>query len=110
MLHNSLKLQKNLIFGLQFVSKGIFFADVSSWRQGRNILAQAFNFESLINKVPVIKGVIKEAIDDMKNQNKVNNDKINIISEMQKISGEIAVRTFMGISKKNVMFGKKTFN
>jgi len=59
-------------------------------------MSKAFNFDSLINKVPVIKGVIQEAILDFKKSNKVNDKKISIISEMQNVTGEIAVRTFFG--------------
>lgn len=73
-------------------------------------MSNAFNFESLINKVPVIKGVVQDAIGDMEKQNKINNSKINIINEMQNITGEIAVRTFLGISEKNTNIGDRTFN
>jgi len=34
-------------------------------------MSAAFNFDSLVNKVPLIKECVKEAIEDIKNSNKV---------------------------------------
>lgn len=44
-------------------------------------MSQAFNFDSLISKVPVIKDVVQEAINDIKKANKMNTD-FKVISEM----------------------------
>lgn len=49
-------------FGFKPLEKGIFLANGSQWKQGRSIMSNAFNFDSLVNKVPVIKGVVQEAI------------------------------------------------
>jgi len=56
----------------------------------------------LVNKLPIIKNVVKEAIDDIIQSNKVNDKNIKIINEMQNITGEIALRGFFGSSTKNI--------
>jgi hypothetical protein len=45
-------------------------------------MSNAFNFDTLVNKVPVIRGVIQEAIGDIKKSGKVDDKNLNIISEM----------------------------
>jgi len=92
------------------MEKGIFLVMGDRWKQGRNIMSQAFNFDSLVNKVPLIKDVIQEAIDDIIKSNKVGDKNLNIINEMQNITGEIALRGFFGNSTKNIQIGSKPFN
>lgn len=73
-------------------------------------MSKAFNFDSLVNKVPLVKETVKEAIEDIKNSNKIGDKNLCIINEMQNITGEIALRGFFGNSLKNVKVGSKPFN
>jgi len=40
------------------MEKGIFMANDARWKQGRTIMSQAFNFDSLVTKVPLVKDVV----------------------------------------------------
>jgi len=52
--------------GSEFMGKGIFMSEGPRWKQGRNIMSNAFHFDSLVNKVPLIKEVVKDAIEEIK--------------------------------------------
>lgn len=73
-------------------------------------MSNAFNFDSLVTKVPLVKEVVQEAIDEIIKSNKVGDKNLGIINEMQNITGEIALRGFFGNSLKTVKVGSKPFN
>lgn len=68
--------------GSEFMGKGIFMSEGPRWKQGRNIMSNAFHFDSLVNKVPLIKEVVKDSIEEIKNSKKVGDKNLSIINEM----------------------------
>lgn len=45
-------------------------------------MSHAFNFDSLVKKLPLVREIVQESIDDIIKSNKVNDKNLSIINEM----------------------------
>jgi len=74
-------------------------------------MSKSFNFGNLKNKIPIIRDRMKEIIQTWEQEGKIGNNKnFNACSEMKRITGEIALRSFFGSRFSNKKIGEKYMN
>lgn len=63
-----------------------------------------------MEKLPIMKEVVKEQIEFITNNGKLNNKNLEITNEMKNITGEISIRSFFGGNCRSKKIGDKTIN
>ena len=64
------------------------------------MFAHAFVFENLRNTVPLVKSVTEQLLDTLKTDGKTP---INCVSEIEKITSEVILRSFFGYEDKDCL-------
>ena len=72
---------------------GLVMAEGNLWKNHRKLVASVFHFEFLRENVPLIQDITKEFFAKLK---KAPLQKVDIMDEVQKITGEIVGRIFFG--------------
>ena len=80
-----------------FIDAGLVASAGNKWRQQRKILASAFHFDALRDRIPTIKEICAESAQRLRAQAD-GRTPVDVLREMQKITGEVVVRTFFGTS------------
>eukprot|EP01017_Pseudomicrothorax_dubius_P015683 TRINITY_DN1796_c0_g2_i1.p1 TRINITY_DN1796_c0_g2~~TRINITY_DN1796_c0_g2_i1.p1 ORF type:complete len:370 (-),score=63.81 TRINITY_DN1796_c0_g2_i1:85-1194(-) len=90
---------------LRAFGNGILFMEGDRWKLHRRILSDAINFENLKKMTPIVMEAIKEHFDEMTQQKRLN--KVGIMNEFQKITGDIVLKAFFGSTfSKEIFYGK----
>jgi len=76
---------------------GLFMAEGQVWKQHRKLISNVFHFDFIKDKIPLMVNTSRELFDKIIEENKANGLKnIDLMTEIQKITGEILGRMFFG--------------
>jgi len=78
---------------LKIMGTGLFLAEGDFWKAHRKVISSKFHFEFLKENIPLIVSTTREFLDELA---KTNLTKVNILDELQKITGEMVGRIFFG--------------
>lgn len=73
--------------------EGLFTTEGNDWKRHRKFLSTAFNYNYIKETIPTVAYVVEEAFADLK---KRGLKKINMLNEIQTITGEVVGRIFFG--------------
>lgn len=73
------------------MGNGLFLAEGNIWKTHRRIISSKFHFDFIKDKIPLTVQVAREFLDKLA---KSELSKVNILSEVQKITGEVVGRIF----------------
>jgi len=83
---------------VELTGTGLVFAEGATWKNHRKIISSVFNFEFIKGNIPLIVNTTREFF---KETAKGSLKSVDIMSEIQKITGEIVGRIFFGENLNN---------
>lgn len=78
------------------MSKGLVLSEGDSWKWQRKFLGNAFTFEKLKARIPMINEVVKDVM--------AKDPKDNLTKFTSKMTGEVVIRSFFGDMAKGLQF------
>jgi len=72
---------------------GLLLAEGNTWKNHRKVISSRFHFEFLKENIPLIVSTTREFLGEV---SKTSLNKVNILDEAQKITGEVVGRIFFG--------------
>jgi len=73
---------------------GLFFAEGDSWKRHRKLLSQSFHYEFIREELPHVVEVVREMFDKLSQKQPL--ERVPMMDEFQKITGEVLGRLFFG--------------
>jgi len=73
---------------------GLFFAEGDSWKRHRKLLSQSFHYEFIREELPQVVEVVREMFDKLSQKQPL--ERVPMMDEFQKITGEVLGRLFFG--------------
>ncbi|KAL4481932.1 hypothetical protein ABPG74_008021 [Tetrahymena malaccensis] len=81
-------------FGARYVfGLGLVKSEDKIWARQRSFLSSTFHFNALKDRVPIIKDITKEFLQNLPSD---GNTPVSIIEELQNITSEVIIQTFFG--------------
>ena len=83
---------------VELTGTGLVFAEGATWKNHRKIISSVFNFEFIKGNIPLI---VNTTRDFLRETARISLESVDIMSEIQKITGEIVGRIFFGENLNN---------
>jgi len=77
-----------------FVGDGLVTSEGETWKKHRKLVSNVFHFDFIKETVPIIIETTREFLDKIKARDSLDN--VNIMQELEKITGEVVGRVFFG--------------
>ena len=94
----------------KIVTRGLLWSNGDQWRAQRKFFSTLFHYDVMQQRIPLMQQVCSEIITDLRARLAHTPDAyqvINVVDEVERITGEIVIRSFFGEELKNKLINGK---